>query len=47
MTVADAFAQAVALAIEQQRDDVLERLLTGMAEIAPAVRPPSDSEVVE
>lgn len=47
MTVADAFAQAVALAIEQGRDDVLERLLTGMAEITPAVRPPSEFEVVE
>lgn len=37
MTVADAFAEAVEKATVQGRDDVLERLLDGMAEISPAV----------
>lgn len=47
MTVGEVFAEAVQLATVQERDDVLEMLLDGMAEIVPAVAPPSDSEIVE
>lgn len=45
--VGEVFADAITLAIEKERDDVFQRLLDGVAEIMPAIAPPSDSEVVE